>query len=313
MEYTDKNNTNNTMIQINKTILSIIALGLILFILFSMQFKAVDASSSSLDSSAILNSVNQNILYLSISATSFPPMPLLPELTPIQINSSINRTCILTPSLIEAEGTPQQMEGPYFIDGMPNRSDIRTDPSDGVVEQGIPLNLIIHVYMVNKKSNSCMPLAGAQVDIWHANSQGVYSSVNAQGTEGKKFLRGYQVTDDNGTVRFTTVYPGWYEGRAIHIHDKVRLFNGSDKVIDWTSQLYMNDSINQQVHLQTPYSNHGIPDTTNDEDFIYRGPSSDNLVQTNSGRNLMLNLTKEGQGYTGTFNIVLNSTRYPEQ
>jgi protocatechuate 3,4-dioxygenase beta subunit len=211
--------------------------------------------------------------------------------------------------LVEIEGTPQQIEGPYFIDGMPDRSDIRTDPLDGVVQQGIPLNLIIHVYVVNKKSNSCTPLAGAQVDIWHANSQGVYSGVTVQGTEGKKFLRGYQMTDENGTVRFTTVYPGWYQGRAIHIHDKVRLFNGSDKVIDWTSQIYMNDSINEEVHLQPSYRNHGIPDTTNEKDAFYRGPSADNLVQTNAGRHLMLNLNKEGQGYIGTFNIVLHSTQ----
>jgi protocatechuate 3,4-dioxygenase beta subunit len=282
----------------------------IVFVLF-LTFLLMFSGRLEVTSGTILTSLNNSSSFNSTAAV--PPPPLPPELTSTQIYSSTNGTCSLTPSLIEIEGTPQQMEGPYFVDGMPNRSDIRTDPSDGSMQQGIPLDLLIHVYVVDKKSGSCTPLSGAQVDIWHANSQGVYSSVNSQGTEGKKFLRGFQVTDDNGTVRFTTVYPGWYQGRAIHIHDKVRLFNGSDKVVDWTSQLYFNDSINELVHKQSPYSEHGLPDTTNEEDIIYTGPSTDHLVQSNAGKHLMLNLTREGGGgqpYLGTFNIILNSTQH---
>ena len=282
----------------------------IVFVLF-LTFLLMFSGRLEVTSGTILSSLNNSSSFNSTAAV--PPPPLPPELTSTQIYSSTNGTCSLTPSLIEIEGTPQQMEGPYFVDGMPNRSDIRTDPSDGSMQQGIPLDLLIHVYVVDKKSGSCTPLSGAQVDIWHANSQGVYSSVNSQGTEGKKFLRGFQVTDDNGTVRFTTVYPGWYQGRAIHIHDKVRLFNGSDKVVDWTSQLYFNDSINELVHKQSPYSEHGLPDTTNEEDIIYTGPSTDHLVQSNAGKHLMLNLTREGGGgqpYLGTFNIILNSTQH---
>jgi protocatechuate 3,4-dioxygenase beta subunit len=286
----------------NKTVPIVFVLFLIFLLMFSGRLEVT--------SGTILTSLNNSSSFNSTAAV--PPPPLPPELTSTQIYSSTNGTCSLTPSLIEIEGTPQQMEGPYFVDGMPNRSDIRTDPSDGSMQQGIPLDLLIHVYVVDKKSGSCTPLSGAQVDIWHANSQGVYSSVNSEGTEGKKFLRGFQVTDDNGTVRFTTVYPGWYQGRAIHIHDKVRLFNGSDKVVDWTSQLYFNDSINELVHKQSPYSEHGLPDTTNEEDIIYTGPSTDHLVQSNAGKHLMLNLTREGGGqpYLGTFNIILNSTQH---
>jgi protocatechuate 3,4-dioxygenase beta subunit len=232
--------------------------------------------------------------------------PPSPELSATQISASTNQTCTLTPSLIEEEGTPQQIEGPYFVDDMPNRSDIRSDPSDGSVQQGIPLRLVLHVYDVDK--GSCIPLSGAQVDVWHANSQGVYSAVQDAGTGGMMYLRGYQLTDDNGTVRFTTVYPGWYEGRAIHIHAKVRTFEGSEKTLEWTSQFYLNNSISEQVHTQPPYSNHGL-EVTNEEDMIYRGASSDGLVQSNTGERLMLNLTKDDdeQSYLGTFNIVLNS------
>jgi protocatechuate 3,4-dioxygenase beta subunit len=140
--------------------------------------------------------------------------------------------------------------------------------------------------------------------------QGIYSDIADQGTIGKKFLRGYQLTDNNGTAKFTTIYPGWYQGRAIHIHDKVRTFNGSEKTLEWTSQLYFDNSINEQVHKQPPYSKHGPPDMTNEQDGIYAGPSTDGLFQSNTGKHLMVNLTKgQGQSYIGVFNIVLNATQ----
>jgi protocatechuate 3,4-dioxygenase beta subunit len=241
------------------------------------------------------------------SSTGFPPPPISPELSAAQKSASTNKTCALTPSR-EYEGTPQQIEGPYFVDNMPNRSDIRSDPSDGSVQEGIPLHLVVHVYSVNK-NGTCSPLKGAKVDIWHANSQGVYSDIADQDTIGKKFLRGYQLTDNNGTVKFTTIYPGWYQGRAIHVHDKVSTFNGSEKTLDWTSQLYFDNPVNEWVHKQPPYSKHGSPDMTNEQDGIYTGPSTDSLVQSNAGKHLMVNITKEGQSYVGMFNIVLNATQ----
>jgi protocatechuate 3,4-dioxygenase beta subunit len=228
-----------------------------------------------------------------------------PELSATQKSVSTISTCSPTPASIRLHGTPQQTEGPYFVDGMTNRSDIRSDTSSSSVQQGIPLRLVIHVYYVD--NGSCVPFRGAKVDIWHANSQGIYSAVKDMGTTEKNFLRGYQVTDNNGTVEFTTIYPGWYEGRAIHIHDKVRTFNGSETALEWTSQLYFNNSINKQVHEQTPYSNHGPPQTTNEKDMIYTRASTDGLTQENSGEQLMVNLTKQGPSYLGTFNIVLNA------
>jgi protocatechuate 3,4-dioxygenase beta subunit len=230
-----------------------------------------------------------------------------------EIAASTNKTCTLTPSLIEVEGTPQQTQGPYFVDGVPNRSDIRSDTSDGSVQEGIPLHLIINVYNVDENDDFCTPLKGAQVDVWQANSQGVYSGEPQAGTGGKNFLRGYQVTNDNGTVRFTTIYPGWYEGRAIHIHDKVRTFEGLENPFEWTSQLYLNNSINEQVHQQPPYSKHGPVELTNEEDMIFRGASTDGLAKANTGEHLMLNLTKDTQGYTGTFNIAVNANQSAQQ
>jgi protocatechuate 3,4-dioxygenase beta subunit len=303
---------NYTAIRITKKriISLVIALslsGLIVLIGGVLESTIVSAQSILTNDRAPIPS-NQSISSrLSASLPQPFPSPPSPELSAAQISASTNKTCTLKPSLIKLQGTPQQTEGPYFVEGMPNRSDIRSDPSDGSLQQGIPLRLVIRVYDVD--DGSCTPIKGAQVDIWHANSQGVYSSVNDQGTMGKKFLRGYQVTDDNGNVQFTTIYPGWYQGRAIHIHVKVSTFEGPEKTLEWTSQFYLSNSINEQVHTQPPYSNHGLPDITNEQDGIYIGASTDGLVESNSGKHLMLDLTKEGQFYSGTFNIVLNSSR----
>jgi protocatechuate 3,4-dioxygenase beta subunit len=262
------------------------------------------------------------------SSSAYPPPPppggpppggLFTDLfSDTQAGASTNKTCTLTRSLIEVEGTPQQTEGPYFVDNMPNRSEITTDTTTGTVEEGIPLRLVINVYDVDgddsgSNEGSCDPLRGALVDIWHSDSQGIYSGIQQQGTPGQNYLRGNQVTDENGTVQFTTVYPGWYEGRAIHIHIKVRTFEGSNETFEWTSQFYLNDSITEQVHSQPPYSDHGQPDITNEEDGIYTGASTDSLIQSNTGEHLMLNMTRageeEGQGYLGRFNVVVNANQ----
>ena len=246
----------------------------------------------------------------------FGPLPPPDFFSAAQADASTNRTCTLTPSLVEVEGTPQQIEGPYFVSDMPNRSDITSDTSTGSVQEGIPLKLVINVYGLDGNGTSggnegsCVPLKGALVDIWHANPQGIYSGIQQQGTTGQNFLRGNQVTNENGTVQFTTVYPGWYEGRAIHIHIKVRTFNGSNDNLEWTSQFYLNNSITEQVHTQPPYSEHGQPEITNEEDMIFAGASTDGLIQSNTGEHLMLNITPDkerGQGYIGTFNVVVNA------
>lgn len=195
---------------------------------------------------------------------------------------------------------------------MPNRSDIRSDTSNGSLQGGIPLRLVLHVYGVNDTdgdgTGSRVPLKDAKVDVWHSNSQGVQDA----GTAENDFLRGYQMTNDNGTVQFATIYPGWYEGRAIHIHIKVRDYDRSNETLEWTSQFYLNNSINELVHTQPPYSEHGPVPMTNEEDFIYTGPSTDGLIEANTGQHLMLDIRKDGEGYVGTFNVGLNATRSRE-
>jgi uncharacterized protein (TIGR03437 family) len=192
--------------------------------------------------------------------------------------------------------TPAETEGPYFVEENLNRSDIRVDPSDGSIQPGIPLTLQITVSQVT--SSGCGVLPGVRVEIWHCNAGGVYSDEAANNSSGRKFLRGYQITDENGVVNFTTIYPGWYTGRAVHIHFKVRTYSGSTKLDEFTSQFYFDESVTDVVHAQSPYSQHGQRDTRNSTDGIFRGTS-------NSDR-LLLNVTKTDQGYAATADVGVN-------
>jgi protocatechuate 3,4-dioxygenase beta subunit len=190
---------------------------------------------------------------------------------------------------------PEQTEGPYFVDERLNRSDIRSDPSDDSIRQGVPLRLKFQVSRVN--GGSCAPLSGARVDVWQCDAVGVYSDVrdaNAD-TRGKKFLRGYQVTNTSGATEFVTIYPGWYPGRAVHIHFKIRSDSSSRRAFEFTSQLYFDESITDAVYKQAPYNAKGRRATPNENDFGFR----------RGGKQLMPALIKDGQGYATKFDIGL--------
>lgn len=189
---------------------------------------------------------------------------------------------------------PELTEGPYFVDEKLDRSDIRSDPTDGSVKEGTPLQLTM---VVSQVGSSCTPLAGAQVDIWHCDALGVYSDASdpSFNTKGKKFLRGYQMTDANGKVQFTTIYPGWYQGRAVHIHFKIRTGPGSQAGYEFTSQWFFDENVTDQVHAQAPYASKGQRTLKNEGDNIY----------TSGGSQLVLNTVKSGDGYAATFDIGL--------
>lgn len=112
---------------------------------------------------------------------------------------------------------PEQEEGPYYYDGTIVRSNIAE------TQVGVPLQLLITVV----DTNTCDPLAGAAVDVWHCDASGVYSHVVngaiSTSSNGTIWLRGVQLADSTGLVTFYTVYPGWYSGRATHIHVKVHI------------------------------------------------------------------------------------------
>lgn len=194
---------------------------------------------------------------------------------------------------------PSLTEGPFFVDELLNRSDIRSDPSTGAVKDGAPLKLRINVFRTSDGS-ACTPLAGAYVDLWHCDALGAYSDVNGQGnpdTRGQGFLRGYQITDSNGSVEFTTIYPGYYTGRTTHMHYKVRLFSGSTETYEFTSQLCFDDSLTDQVYTLAPYNTKSARGTRNSNDNIYQS----------AGSAVLLSLTSDGQGgYTSSYDIGLS-------
>lgn len=192
---------------------------------------------------------------------------------------------------------PEQTEGPYFIDAKLNRSDIRVEPSDKSITPGVLLRLEFHVSRI--AGASCSPLEGAVVDIWQCDALGVYSGVRDLNggfdSTTKKFLRGFQPTNAEGVAQFLTIYPGWYAGRAVHIHFKIRTDPSSSRAREFTSQLYFDESVTDQVHKQAPYNTKGRGRTTNDADFGFR----------RGGKPLLLNLTTDKQGYAAKFDIGL--------
>jgi protocatechuate 3,4-dioxygenase beta subunit len=189
--------------------------------------------------------------------------------------------CIVRPALTE---------GPYFVDEKLSRSDIRSDPATGAVRPGALLTL---AFLVSRVSGSaCAALSGAVVDVWHCDALGVYSDVDS--ARGQKFLRGNQTTDASGSAKFTTIYPGWYQGRAVHIHFKIRPTASSE----FTSQLFFDDALSTQVFAQTPYSQKGTQGITRN--------AADGIFQQSGGK-LNLSVTKNGDAYAATFDLGLAS------
>jgi len=190
---------------------------------------------------------------------------------------------------------PEQTEGPYFVDERLYRSDIRSDPTDGLATAGTPLALTLQVSRLSP--GVCQPLPHAQVDIWHCDAEGVYSEVRDPdfNTIGRKFLRGYQVTDARGEVRFLTVYPGWYPGRTVHIHFKIRTAPVARRSFEFTSQLYFSDELTDLVHAAPPYAGRGPRTARNRHDGIFwRG-----------GSQLMLAPSATADGYAAAFALGL--------
>lgn len=166
--------------------------------------------------------------------------------------------------------TRQAAEGPFYLEERIERSDI----SEG--RPGIPLDVVLDIVDVNSRS----ALAGARVDIWHADATGCYSGFQGQGDErtvstvDQSFLRGTQYAGPGGQVRFATIYPGWYAGRTAHVHFKVFV---EDKMVS-VGQVYLPDDLNRFVFTTVPpYSTRKYRrDTHNREDLV--------LASTGGGR-----------------------------
>jgi protocatechuate 3,4-dioxygenase beta subunit len=188
---------------------------------------------------------------------------------------------------------PELTEGPYYVDVELERSDIRTNTADNAASEGAPLML---EWMVSQADGSaCMPIEGVIVDVWHCDALGVYSGV--QGNSGN-FLRGFQRTDAQGRASFTTIYPGWYQGRAVHIHFKLRTDPDAAAGFEFTSQLFFDDALSRSVYTSGVYAQKGPPDQSNSSDQIF----------DQSGGATLLSVTKDGDTYKATFPIAVQLT-----
>jgi protocatechuate 3,4-dioxygenase beta subunit len=193
--------------------------------------------------------------------------------------------------------TPEVTEGPYYLD----IDKVRSDITEG--RPGTPLDLKITVV----DASGCTPIRGAAVDVWHCDAGGVYSgfsqaSAGGPGgpgggaggsqstTDNQTFLRGTQLTDANGLGEFQTIYPGWYRGRAVHIHMKVHV-GGS---VVHTGQLFFDDGLTDQVYRNAPYNSRGTRDVRNAADDIYRDAGAASAV---------LAMTPSGDGYVGEITV----------
>jgi protocatechuate 3,4-dioxygenase beta subunit len=180
--------------------------------------------------------------------------------------------------------TPEQTQGPYYIDVDKIRADIREDRA------GTRLRLGVRVL----GTDGCTPVKDAVFEVWHCDAGGLYSGFEqaSQGgpgggvTDADRFLRGGQVTDAGGIAVITTIYPGWYRGRTVHVHAKVALSN-ADLL---TTQLYFDEALTADVYKNAPYAAHTGRDTFNDGDGIYRPETT-------------LTVTREGDGYLGLMTI----------
>jgi protocatechuate 3,4-dioxygenase beta subunit len=232
------------------------------------------------------------------STSTLIPTTEATQAIPTQLSpTSASPTSPTAISALDCVVRPELTIGPYFVDVQLNRSDIRSEPSDNSVREGVPLTLNVNLGSV--ADNSCTPIEGAQVDVWHCDALGVYSGVSAQGadTTGQQFLRGYQITDANGKVQFQTIYPSWYSGRAVHIHFTIRTIGADGQDYQFTSQFFFDDVLTDQVHALEPYASKGQRNRFNADDNIFN----------NGGEQLLLNLVGDtANGYAATFNIGLD-------
>jgi len=180
--------------------------------------------------------------------------------------------------------TPEETEGPYYFNANSIRGDIRED------RQGTALRLAMRV-----QDRSCTPIPNAIVDIWHCDASGLYSgfeSVSRRGeiggprTDEETYLRGAQVTNGDGVVEFLTVYPGWYQGRTVHIHVKVHL----DSRTVLTSQLYFDEAVTERVYARSPYLEQGERDSFNRDDRSFE-------------ESLVMTIREDGDEYLGIMSM----------
>ncbi|KUN64865.1 protocatechuate dioxygenase [Streptomyces canus] len=204
-------------------------------------------------------------------------------------------------------------EGPYYLDGALVRKDITEGKS------GVPLTLRLTVV---DATDGCTPVKGAAVEIWHCDAWGYYSgyttanpggSAPAESEDGSTandntYLRGYQIANANGVVKFETIFPGWYTPRTCHIHVKVH--TGGEKEdgtyeggkVNYTGQLFFDDTIAEEIFALEPYSRHSGSYTTLDDDMVYDGGGAASGLLTLKA----VHKADPSQGYKGSLSLAID-------
>ncbi|WP_406125570.1 intradiol ring-cleavage dioxygenase [Streptomyces canus] len=204
-------------------------------------------------------------------------------------------------------------EGPYHLDGALVRKDITEGKS------GVPLTLRLTVV---DATDGCTPVKGAAVEIWHCDAWGYYSgyttanpggSAPAESEDGSTandntYLRGYQIANANGVVKFETIFPGWYTPRTCHIHVKVH--TGGEKedgtyeggTVNYTGQLFFDDTIAEEIFALEPYSQHSGSYTTLDDDMVYDGGGAASGLLTLKA----VHEADPSQGYKGSLSLAID-------
>lgn len=209
-------------------------------------------------------------------------------------NARANAGSVSSPCVV----LPEMTEGPFYVDSGLHRSDIRAPEANGTPTPGALLQLGFRVSVID--GGQCVPLPDAVVDIWHCDARGRYSGVRDQSgsTESEKFLRGFQVTDGDGEARFTTIYPGWYRGRAVHIHFKIRSAVTAEEGYAFASQLFFDDGLTDRVHRGAPYVANGMRDRRNKDDGIYR----------NGGEQLTLEVSEKADVFAAVLELAIDKS-----
>jgi protocatechuate 3,4-dioxygenase beta subunit len=206
-------------------------------------------------------------------------------ITPASANSS--GTCKITDS---------EEVGPFPLYNKRGVEITHTDITEG--KSGIPLNVAI---LIRNANNNCAVVPNASVVIWHCDKDGYYSGYVNQGYLGnqdntaKTFCRGMATTDANGIARFSTIYPGWYQGRATHIHAQVYV-GGQLKL---STQMAFPEEINMNVHATDLYKGHGQNTTKNTSDNVFRDSIASDLAS------ITANAVLGGYDFAHTINIAI--------
>ncbi|MDO9415579.1 dioxygenase family protein [Pararhizobium sp.] len=161
--------------------------------------------------------------------------------------------------------TCSQTLGPCHVNDVAMRSDV----SEGLT--GLPVRLSLRIVT----AGDCRPVEGADVELWHTDVRGVYSGRAADmcnpddgAAKHSSAFRGRQMSDADGRVDFLTVYPGWYDGRTVHIHFRM-LVEGRELLI---TQLLFDDTLSDLVFAGHPdYAVRPARDTTNSNDGVFEG------------------------------------------